>query len=142
MFGRKKRDMGGIPTASMSDISFTILVFFLATTTFDIKKGLGIVLPPASDSAIPEKRVKLNDKNITKIGIDEDGSVTLKVGEGEPVEDFAVALLEDEIRSIVTKNPDMVISIKTNRKSKYSSMIAVLDQVQASGAEKISLSTN
>jgi len=45
---RKKREMMGIPTASMSDISFLLLVFFLSTTTFDIKKGLGIMLPPAS----------------------------------------------------------------------------------------------
>ncbi len=142
MLGRKKRDMGGIPTASMSDISFCLLVFFLATTTFDIKKGLGIVLPPASDSSQEEIKVKLNQKNITKIGIAEDGAIALKIGEGDLVENFPVNELESKIRSIVLSNPEMVISIKTNRKSKYSSMIAALDQVQASGAEKISLSTN
>lgn len=142
MLGRKKRDMGGIPTASMSDISFCLLVFFLATTTFDIKKGLGIVLPPASDSSQEETTVKLNQKNITKIGISEDGSIALKIGEADAIENFPVLELENKIRGIVTNNPDMVISIKTNRLSKYSSMIAALDQVQASGAEKISLSTN
>lgn len=142
MLGRKKRDMGGIPTASMSDISFCLLVFFLATTTFDIKKGLGIVLPPASDSSQDVISKKLNPENITKIGIAEDGSVSLKVGTGEVVENYPIAELENKIRGVVANNPAMVISIKTNRKSKYSSMIATLDQVQASGAEKISLSTN
>jgi len=142
MLGRKKRDMGGIPTASMSDISFCLLVFFLATTTFDIKKGLGIVLPPASSDAVPETKVKLRDDNITKIGIGEDGAISLKIGVEEIVENFPIDQLESKIRGVVLSNPDMVISIKTNRKSKYSSMIATLDQVQASGAEKISLSTN
>lgn len=142
MLGRKKRDMGGIPTASMSDISFCLLVFFLATTTFDVKKGLGIVLPPASSDAVPEKKVKLKDDNITKLGIGADGSLSLKVGSADPIENFPIGQLEAKIRSIVTENPNMVISIKTNRQSKYSNMIAALDKVQAAGAEKISLSTN
>ena len=45
MFRRKRKDMGGIPTASMSDVAFLLLVFFLSTTKFDIKKGLGIGIP-------------------------------------------------------------------------------------------------
>jgi len=48
---RKRKNLGGIPTSSMSDIAFLLLVFFLSTTKFDIKKGLGLVLPPASENA-------------------------------------------------------------------------------------------
>ena len=59
MLSRKRKDLGGIPTASMSDVAFLLLVFFLSTTKFDIKKGLGLVLPPASEKA--DKRVKLKD---------------------------------------------------------------------------------
>ena len=48
---RKRKDLGGIPTASMSDVAFLLLVFFLSTTKFDIKKGLGLVLPAAAEKA-------------------------------------------------------------------------------------------
>ena len=44
---KKKRRFkrGEIPTASMADIAFLLLIFFLVTTTIDMDKGLGIVLP-------------------------------------------------------------------------------------------------
>jgi len=135
---RKRKDLGGIPTASMSDVAFLLLVFFLSTTKFDIKKGLGIVLPAASDDTT--KRVKLKDENLTKIWIDKDGVITLKSGGNEQI--IPMNELQKMINQIVKNNPDMVISLKTDRKSKYQYMVNVLDKLQAAGAEKISLSTN
>jgi len=135
---RKRKDLGGIPTASMSDVAFLLLVFFLSTTKFDIKKGLGIVLPAVSDGT--QKKVKLKDDNLTKIWIDKDGIITLISGGEERV--VPMNELQKIIHKIVNDNPDMVISLKTDRKSKYQYMVKVLDKLQASGAEKISLSTN
>jgi len=135
---RKRKDLGGIPTASMSDVAFLLLVFFLSTTKFDIKKGLGIVLPAASDNTT--KKVRLKNENLTKIWIDKDGIVTLKSGGNEQV--VPMNDLQKMVNQIVKDNPDMVISLKTDRKSKYQYMVKVLDKLQAAGAEKISLSTN
>lgn len=131
---RKRRNLGGIPTTSTSDISFLMLVFFLSTTTFDIKKGLGLVLPPASEPGVVKAKIK--DENITKVWINKDGDVAIDE------EVIALDKLERKIRKIVMDNPDMVISLKTDRKSKYDYMVQVLDLLQAAGAEKISLSTN
>ena len=131
---RKRKSLGGIPTASMSDVAFLLLVFFLSTTKFDIKKGLGLVLPPAS--TIADKKVKLKDENITKVWINRDGLVAVNQ------EEVPLNQLETTIKNIVKNNPDMVISLKTDRKSKYYHMVSVLDKLQAAGAEKISLSTN
>lgn len=131
---RKRRNLGGIPTTSTSDISFLMLVFFLSTTTFDIKKGLGLVLPPAAEANAEKK--KLNEKNITKVSITIEGVVWVNE-EIVPLNE-----LERRIRNVVKDNPDMVISLKTNRKSKYDYMVRVLDLLQAAGAAKISLSTN
>lgn len=138
MLRRKRKDLGGIPTASMSDVAFLLLVFFLSTTKFDIKKGLGIVLPAVSSDT--QKKVKLKDDNLTKIWIDKDGKITLKSGENERI--VPINELEKTVRQIVNANPDMVISLKTDRKSKYQYMVKALDKLQAAGAEKISLSTN
>jgi biopolymer transport protein ExbD len=63
MLRRKRRDMGGIPTSSMSDVAFLLLVFFLSTTKFDVKKGLGINLPAASTGEAT--KVKLDPSKLT-----------------------------------------------------------------------------
>ena len=42
---KKNRPTGEIPTSSMADIAFLLLVFFLVTTVFDEERGLPIVLP-------------------------------------------------------------------------------------------------
>jgi biopolymer transport protein ExbD len=138
MLRRKRRDMGGIPTSSMSDVAFLLLVFFLSTTKFDVKKGLGINLPAASTGEAT--KVKLDPKNVTKVWIDAEGMITLKTFEGE--EQIKINQLEGKIKKIVSGNPDMVVSLKTDRKSKYQNMVQALDKLQAAGAEKISLSTN
>lgn len=138
MLRRKRKDMGGIPTSSMSDVAFLLLVFFLATTKFDIKKGLGINLPAASQLA--DKRVRLKEENITKVWIDAEGVITVKSVDAE--EQVPLNQLEMKIRSLITGNPDMVVSLKTDRRSKYQYMVQALDKLQAAGAEKISLSTN
>jgi biopolymer transport protein ExbD len=77
---------------------------------------------------------------LTKVWIDENGAITLKTFESEEL--VSINQLEGKIKKIVANNPEMVISLKTDRKSKYQYMVNALDKLQAAGAEKISLSTN
>ena len=62
---KKRRFKGSeIPTSSMADIAFLLLVFFLVTTTIDTDKGLGIILPPPG-----EVEIEIKKKNILNLGI-------------------------------------------------------------------------
>ena len=49
ILNRKQRVSDEIPTASMADIAFLLLVFFLTTTVFNEERGLPIVLPEQSE---------------------------------------------------------------------------------------------
>ena len=42
---KKSKVSDAIPTASMADIAFLLLIFFLVTTVFPKDKGLEVVLP-------------------------------------------------------------------------------------------------
>jgi biopolymer transport protein ExbD len=46
--GRKKEDTE-IPTASMADIAFLLIIFFMVTTVFSATKGLDFKLPKDED---------------------------------------------------------------------------------------------
>ena len=42
---KKSKVSDEVPSASMADIAFLLLIFFLVTTTFPKDRGLAIVLP-------------------------------------------------------------------------------------------------
>jgi len=53
-----------IPNASMADIAFMILIFFLLTTTMDVDSGLERRLPPPADPNQVQTDVQINERNI------------------------------------------------------------------------------
>ncbi len=128
---KKKTREAEIPTASMADIAFLLLIFFLVTTTIDVDTGIGMVLPPPLDENVDPPPVK--ERNMLKILVNETGMVLL---EDKP---SAVNMIRAEVRKHVTNggaDPNYsetpsraIVSIKTARQTPYNSYIEVLDEV-------------
>ncbi len=57
----RPRASGAIPDASMSDIAFLLLLFFLVTTTFEVQKGISYKLPKKPD--ITTEEVVIDEAN-------------------------------------------------------------------------------
>lgn len=53
-----------IPSASMADIAFMLLIFFLVTTTMDVDSGLERRLPPPADPNQTNENVSVKERNI------------------------------------------------------------------------------
>ena len=124
---RKERTEPDIPSASLPDIVFQLLIFFLVTTTIDIDKGLDLVLPPIGEN------IEISRRNITNLLIN-DASQILIDEEVVPVED-----VDNVIRDKITENDKLIISVKTARKTKYDIYVQVIDQLKKAGATRISL---
>ncbi|MGB7492458.1 MAG: biopolymer transporter ExbD, partial [Thermoanaerobaculia bacterium] len=45
----------GIPTASMADIAFLLIIFFMVTTTFAATRGIDFSLPQEDNSSLVDK---------------------------------------------------------------------------------------
>ena len=58
VLNKKPRQEGEIPTSSMADIAFLLLIFFLVTTTIEKDKGIARQLPPIDKSEIPPPKIK------------------------------------------------------------------------------------
>ena len=129
---RNRRFKGGeIPTGSMADIAFLLLVFFLVTTTIDTDKGLGIVLPPAGDVEI-----EIQKKNIINCLINSQGKVLL---DEEPTNIEQIGRI---VKKRLTKHPLLIVSVKAHPKTDYSDYIRVLDQLKVANAKKISIANS
>ncbi len=124
---RKRSKLKDIPSASMADIAFLLLVFFLVTTTISMDKGIGQVLP-----AIGEV-LEVNPKNITKILVNATGQVLH--------DDELVSLnqLRTRIKNMLAQNDKLIVSVKTHPQTKHQAYIDVLDQLKQAGATRISI---
>jgi biopolymer transport protein ExbD len=129
---KKKRAGGEIPTASLPDIVFMLLLFFLVTTTIDMDKGLGLVLPEKGDS-----EVKVNPKNITNILVNASGKIALS-HEGE-IRLIDVRELKQIARQLLSTNDKMIFSVKTDSRTMYKVYVDVLDQLKQADATRISI---
>ena len=128
MAGKKRRFKGGeIPTSSMADIAFLLLIFFLVTTTIDMDKGLGMVLPAEGEE------LEINKKNILHCLINSTGNVLLG-GEGVEIKN-----LSKTIRQKLAENDKLVISVKAHKASSYKDYVRVIDQLKQANATRISI---
>ena len=124
----KRRFKGGeIPTSSMADIAFLLLIFFLVTTTIDIDKGLGLVLPAEGET------IEIKKKNILNCLINSSGMVLLG---GEPVKLKDVSRI---VKEKLRENDKLIISVKTHEKTRYKDYVAIIDQLKIAEATRISI---
>lgn len=130
---RKQRVSDEIPTASMADIAFLLLIFFLTTTVFNEEKGLPIVLPEEATEQ------EVSAKNIIFFIVQADGSVIVRRGESEQEQVVSYSQVEGILRQELAANERLIAAIKTDPNAPYRHMVNVLDEVKLAGAERISL---
>ena len=129
---KNRRFKGGeIPTSSMADIAFLLLIFFLVTTTIDTDKGLGIVLPPPGDIEI-----EIRKENILNCLINSQWKVLL---DEEPI---SVAQIHRVVGQKLRKNDKLIISVKAHSKTAYNDYVRVIDQLKMADAKRISIANS
>lgn len=132
---RAKRD-AEIPSSSMADIAFLLLIFFLVTTTIDADKGIYMQLPPKLDEQVPPE---INQRNLLNVLVNADGQVLIDN------EVTNIAAIRDLVKRHITNrgrepnlsvSPDQaVVSFKTKRGLSYENYIGVLDELKSAYAE-------
>jgi biopolymer transport protein ExbD len=134
VLNKKKQGVSDeIPTSSMADIAFLLLIFFLVTTTFPKDKGLAIVLPEQGEEA------QVSQRNILHLIIQPTGIVDIRRGEATQIQQMRPQEIEGLWRQEVTANPNLIAAVKTHPDAAYRYMIDVLDALHAANAERISL---
>ena len=126
-----------IPNASMADIAFLLLVFFLVTTTVANDRGLSIQLPPPPEALPPDLDIKIQERNLFKIQVNSFDNVLV---EGNPYSG-SPGELTDMIKKFVlnygvdpasSDNPEKaIVSFKTDRGTSHKKFIEILDAAQA-----------
>ena len=127
---RKTKLDSEIPTASMPDIIFMLLIFFMVTTVLREYSGLPILLPKA-------KRIeKLKSKRHTShIWVSKDGLIS--------IEDKLYA--SDGIRHVMYEkrvaDPQLVISLKADERARMGLISEIHGELRKADALKLNYSS-
>lgn len=112
---KKKSVKAPISTASMPDIIFMLLIFFMVSTVFIEHRGIPVTIPSAENANKIEGK-----RNIAYCYIDMDKRIS--------VDDKLITI--KELSSMMyfkrTQNPRVIVSLKIDENAKNS----ILDQVQ------------
>ena len=125
-FRKKSEVKSEIPTASMPDIIFMLLVFFMVTTVLREFEGLPLTLPSA------KKIEKLESKrNTTHVWVSKAGLVS--------IDDKRVPIptVRNVIYAKIAENPKLIISLKADRDTPMKIITDVQQEFRQANALKI-----
>ncbi len=107
-----------IPTASMADIAFLLIVYFMVTTTFAATRGLDFSLPQDEDTPL----------------IDKEESVLIEIQPGGVlmVDNRPMQLSEvlDYLKPKLERNPMKPVIIRPDETAEYGYMVDVFDELR------------
>ena len=125
-FERNIKGKASVPTASMGDIVFLLLIFFMVTTVFKSEDGLPVELPRA-ESGIEVKR-----ENITRIYVDAAGRIS--------VDDKIVTpqLAAQFMMQRSQENPMNIVGFEGDVDADYRFMDEIMEELKKVNAVRIS----
>jgi biopolymer transport protein ExbD len=126
---RKAGTGAKIPTASMADIAFLLIIFFMVTTIFKLEEGLPITLPRS------EAGEKIPREKIAHIWIDRRGVIS--------IDDLVInaADIEPLIKVKINENPALIVSFNTDDKAAYQVVNEAMDRLKLANALRVSFTT-
>ena len=107
-----------IPTASMADIAFLLIIYFMVTTTFAATRGLDFSLPQEEDTPL----------------VDKEESVLIEIQPGGVlmVDNRSMPLSEvlEYLKPKLERNPMKPVIIRPNEIAEYGYMVDVFDELR------------
>lgn len=130
-FERKHKTEMGIPTASLPDIIFMLLIFFMVATVIKVHQGLQVRLPDAE----MVKKIPLSRDHISMIWIDRNNNVVFNDVKFKDLSNLRSAIYEKRVL-----DPQMIISMKIDQAAEMDYVIRVQQEMREASALNISYS--
>jgi biopolymer transport protein ExbD len=125
-FERNLKGQSSIPTASMGDIVFLLLIFFMVTTVFKTEDGLPVNLPRA------ETGQELKRDLIANIYVDRRGRISIND------KLVSAAQVGPLMRKKYFENPLTIVSFQTDDATRYKVMDDIMEELKKANAVRVS----
>lgn len=129
---RKNKAASEIPSSSLADMAFLLLIFFMVTTVFRKEKKQEVVFPEAeATQKLAEPR-----KDILNVYITTDGTIFIND------RNTAVDAVSGVIGPLYAENRGLVVMLRSDRDVSYGRIDQILKELQAAGAVRVAFYTN
>ena len=127
-FNKSSKASGEVPTSSLADIAFLLLIFFMVTTVFQADRDRPITWPEAEAA----EKIDEKTKNILNIWMENDGSIFIndQPYSMEDVSTIVAPLYADSDRALV-------ISIRGDREVPYRYMDLLQKELVQAGVVRV-----
>ena len=131
-FQRKSKAAMEIPTSSLADMAFLLLIFFMVSTTFPSERPRKLPFPEAEAT----KKLDSPRKDVLHLYIERDGRVFINDAN----------ILMDDVSSYVAplyaENRALIVMIRADENVPYQFVDAVEKELQQAGAVRVTFYTN
>lgn len=123
---KKTKASTEIPNASMSDIAFLLLIFFMVSTVFVKERGLKVVMPKAKEIE------KIPRSHAATIYVDRNGTIS--------IDDMTVSIPDVNYYMQRKKSEDfnLIACFRTDKDTQYGLMSDVLNQLRNADVLRVS----
>ena len=128
---RRREVPSEIPTASMADVAFLLIIFFLVASFYSVTRGIQFSLPKHDEAALtaePEAAV------LIEIGSDSSLTVDNRA--------MTIADLQGYIGPRLQQNPTKSVILQTSLDAPYQAMTDVFDELRQVGVQNLVIPTS
>jgi biopolymer transport protein ExbD len=129
-FKKRTKVSAAIPSSSLADMAFLLLIFFMVSTVFKTEEGLKITLPEAEMTEKAQTR-----RDIQHVWVNRGGTINVN---DMPVNPYQMARMLNET---LQKNPSMVVGLRADAQAPYNVINEVLDNCRIAGAYRVQFAT-
>lgn len=131
-FERKSKASSDIPSSSLADIAFLLLIFFMVTTVFQRDRDRPITWPEAAAA----EKIDEKQKNILNLWMERDGSVYIN-DQPYPMQDVSTVVAPQYAAS----ERALVISIRGDRDVPYRFVDLLQQELVEAGVVRVVFAT-
>lgn len=128
---RRREIPAEIPTASMADVAFLLIIFFLVASFYSVTRGIQFSLPKHDEAALtaePEAAVLIEIASDSSLLVD-----------NRPM---ALAELKSYIGPKLQQNPTKSVILQTSLEAPYQAMTDVFDELRQVGVQNLVIPTS
>ena len=131
-FQRKSKASSEIPSSSLADMAFLLLIFFMVSTTFPQERPRRYPWPEAEAT----KRLDEQRKDILHVFVTDAGQMYINDRL------IAVDQMSNVVAPLYRDNRQLVISLRADRNTPYSVIYNIQEELQQAGALRLTFYTD